>query len=55
MCKDVKSIKKKYSNIQYSSIGLDQMKLSLPNYPDNCLALDISRNVRGKVGDVLEC
>ena len=30
-------------------IELDQLKLRRPNYPDNCLILDIADNVRDKV------
>ena len=33
-------------------IDRDQLKLSRPNYPDNCLALDIAENVRGTVGNI---
>ena len=30
-------------------IELDQLKLRRPNYPDNCLILDIADNVKDKV------
>ena len=30
-------------------IHLDQLKLRRPNYPDNCLILDIADNVKEKV------
>ena len=30
-------------------IHLDQLKLRRPNYPDNCLILDIADNVKDKV------
>ena len=33
-------------------IQLDQLKLRRPNYPDNCLILDIADNVKEKVGIV---
>ena len=35
-------------------IQLDQLKLRRPNYPDNCLILDIADNVKEKVG-IVQC
>ena len=36
-------------------IELDQLKLRRPNYPDNCLILDIADNVRDKVTTNFRC
>ena len=35
-------------------IHLDQLKLRRPNYPDNCLILDIADNVKERV-KIVQC
>ena len=35
-------------------IHLDQLKLRRPNYPDNCLILDIADNVKERV-EIVQC